>query len=254
MNWMYDRVMSGEVMAGVWLTFGSSTMAEMAGLAGYDWALVDTEHGYAGMEAVIPQLQALDATGCASLVRIASHDPALFKRALDFGPSGIMTPMVNSADEARRVVQAMRYPPEGIRGFTGAGRGPKLGFDLDTYLARANRELLTVVQIESATAIDNIDEIAAVDGVDVLFIGPADLSMSYGIYGQFDHPVFVDAVARVKAAGRRHGKALGGLILRPDDLPRWIEDGFTFLAHGIDSLILRQGMETALHRLDPWRT
>ena len=254
MNWLHERVQRGDVLAGVWLTFGSSAVAELAGLVGYDWALVDTEHGYTGAETLLPQLQALAATPCAPLVRVESHDPALYKRTLDLGPSGIMSPMVNTADEARAIVRAMRYPPAGIRGFTGAGRGAGYGLNVEEYARRANRELLNVVQIETTAAIQNIDEIAAVDGVHVLFVGPADLSLSLGIHTQYDHPDFVAALARLNAAARRHGKRTGILALRPGDLPRQVEQGFTFIAHGVDSIAVRGGLEETLGRLKPYRT
>jgi 4-hydroxy-2-oxoheptanedioate aldolase len=253
MNWLHDRVQRGDVLAGVWLTFGSSAVAELAGLLGYDWALVDTEHGYTGAETLLPQLQGLAATPCASIVRVESHDPALYKRTLDLGPSGIMSPMVNTADEARAIVRAMRYPPEGIRGFTGAGRGPGYGLSLDEYTRRANRELLNIVQIETPGAVAQIDQIAAVEGVHVLFVGPSDLTLNMGIHTQYDHPDFQAALAKVNEAARRHGKRTGILVLRPEELPRYVEQGFTVIAHGIDSVAVRFGLAATLERFAPFR-
>ena len=188
MKWIREKTLSGEWMGGTWLNLGSSLTAEIAGKSGFDWVLVDLEHGMGDRYELVTQLQAVDATPAAPLVRIAWNDATLFKRVLDLGVSGVMVPMVNYAEEARRAAAAMRFPPEGVRGVAKMNRSSDFGPGFGDYFQNANSHLFTIVQIETHTAIDHLEEIATVDGVDVLFVGPLDLSVSLGVPDQFDHP------------------------------------------------------------------
>lgn len=242
MKYLRQRALSGEVLAGAWLNLGSSLTAEMAGRAGFDWALIDQEHGVGDQETLLYQLQALEATPTAGIVRIAWNEAPRFKRALDLGASGIMVPYVNTADEARQAAAAMRYPPQGVRGVARSPRAAGFGQDLDTYFTEANDNLLTIVQIETAEAVENAEEIAAVEGVDVLFIGPLDLSVSLGIPGQVAHPDFRTAVQRVISASRQAGKVAGILIPTSEQIAPTVADGFTFIAVGSDGAFVMNGM------------
>lgn len=244
MKWLRQRALNGEVLAGAWLNLGSSVTAEMAGQAGFDWALIDLEHGAGDQERLLHQLQALDATQTAGIVRIAWNEAPRFKRALDLGPSGIMVPYVNTATEARQAAEAMRYPPQGVRGVARSCRAAGFGQAFDAYFAEANANLLTIVQIETAEAVRNAEEIAAVEGVDVLFIGPLDLSVSLGIPQQTAHPDFRAALNRVVAASRRAGKAAGILLPTPEQIAPTIADGFTFIAVGSDGGLVASGMRS----------
>jgi 2-keto-3-deoxy-L-rhamnonate aldolase RhmA len=241
MKWIRERVLSGEWTPGTWLNLGSSLTAEIAGKAGFDWLLVDLEHGMGDHHELVTQLQAIDATPVAPVVRIAWNDPVQFKRVLDLGVSGVMAPMVNSADEARRAAAAMRYPPDGIRGVAKMNRATDFGPSFGEYFKKANWHLLTIVQIETKAAIGNLDEIAAVEGVDVLFVGPLDLSVSLGVPDQFDHALVQDALAKVVAASRKAGKAPGILVATEYQLNKVKALGFTFVAMGSDGgMVVRE--------------
>ncbi len=246
MKWIRQRVLSGELMAGTFLNLGSSLTAEIAGLSGFDWLLIDLEHGAGDLQTLLPQMQAIEGTPAAPVVRIAWNDPVLFKRVLDLGASGVMVPFVNSAAEARQAVAAMRYPPLGIRGAASMHRACSFGMKFEEYFNAANQGLLTVVQIETETAVQNAEEIAAVDGVDTLFVGPLDLTVNMGIPRQSKHPKFRTAVERVINACRKSGKTAGFLVSNLDDLPGAIADGFTMILHGSDGAMVAQAMKQAI--------
>ena len=242
MKWIRDRVLSGEWMGGTFLNLGSSVTAEIAAKAGFDWLLIDIEHGMGDRQEVLAQLQAVEASPAAPVVRIAWNDPVLFKRVLDLGTSGVMVPYVNSAEEARRAAAAMRYPPEGVRGVARLNRACAFGPSFTEYFKSANSNLLTVVQIETTAAIESCPKIAAVDGVDVLFVGPLDLSVSLGVPDQFGHPAMQEALAKVAQACRGAGKAAGILVATEEQLAQVKALGFTFVALGSDGGVVVREM------------
>lgn len=251
MKWIRQRVLSGEWMGGTFLNLGSSLTAEIAGKAGFEWLLLDVEHGMGDRQELLYQLQAIEATPAAPIVRIAWNDPILFKRVLDLGPSGVMVPYINSAEEARRAVSAMCYPPAGVRGVARMNRACDFGPGFNEYFTAANSQLLTVVQMETSTAIENASDISAVEGVDVLFVGPLDLSVNLGVPGQFNHPTVQSALTRVVNACRQSGKAAGILISNEDELALVRAGGFTFVAMGSDGGALVRGMRDIAHTLNP---
>jgi 2-keto-3-deoxy-L-rhamnonate aldolase RhmA len=236
------RVLDRELLAGTFLNLGSSLTAEIAGRAGFDWVLIDLEHGAGDYQNLVVQLQAIEGTPAAPIVRIAWNDPVLFKRVLDLGPSGIMVPYVQTQEEAKRAVAAMRYPPAGIRGVASMNRACGFGPDFAQYFNSANADLLLIVQIETQQAVDHAPEIAAVEGVDVLLVGPLDLSVSMGIARQFDHTKFRAALARVATACHQHDKAAGLMLAKEDQIPLAEADGFTFLGLGSDGTLVAKGM------------
>jgi 2-keto-3-deoxy-L-rhamnonate aldolase RhmA len=230
-----DRLAAGEALVGTFLNLGSPLAAEICGLAGFDWALVDLEHG-AGTEAeLIPALQALAHTGAAALVRVESNERPRFARALDAGAAGVMVPRVDSAAEARAAVASMRYPPRGVRGVAYMNRGAGWAADAP------EREALCLIQIESPAAVEDARAIAEVDGVDVLFVGPSDLRQALG--GPID--AAVDAVLE---AVRQAGKAAGILLRSRGELDGALERGFRFVGVGSDSLFLAEGARAAAAR------
>jgi len=229
-----NRVLAGEFVGGTFLNLGSALTAEMAGLAGFDWVLLDHEHGPGGDETMLQQLQAVSATPAVPIVRVAGNDPERIKRALDAGAHGVMIPYVSNAAEARDAVAAMRYPPRGIRGVAKMTRAAAFGQDFNAIFAHGHERLVTMVQIETLEALDKVDEIAAVEGADVLFVGPLDLSVNLGICGEYGHPDFVAALTRVAVAAKRAGKAVGILALDPSNLNPWRELGYTVMALGSD--------------------
>jgi 4-hydroxy-2-oxoheptanedioate aldolase len=229
-----NRVLAGEWLAGTWLNLGSPLTAEMAGLAGFDWVLLDHEHGPGSDTTVLHQLQAVAATPATGFVRIAANETPRFKRVLDAGAHGVMVPYISTAAEAQAAVAAVRYPPRGVRGVARLNRAAAFGADFEAYFAHAHEWLVTAVQIETAEALDQLDAIAAVDGADVIFTGPLDLTTNLGIMGQYNHPVFLDALKRIAAAAKRAGKAAGILLLDPAHLPMARELGYSFVALGSD--------------------
>jgi 4-hydroxy-2-oxoheptanedioate aldolase len=243
------RVLAREWLCGTFLNLGSPITVEVAGLAGFDWLLIDHEHGPFGEDTLLHQLQAAAATTAFPVVRIAANEPARFKRALDMGAGGVMVPYVNSASEARAAVAAMRYPPRGMRGVAKFHRGAGFGADFDDYYLHAHERIVGVIQIETPDAAADADDIAAVDGVDVLFIGPTDLTHNMGIRDELDHPRFLDACARVVMAARTHEKAAGILVHAPALIPRCREQGFTFVALGSDGGSVRTGLASILATL-----
>jgi 4-hydroxy-2-oxoheptanedioate aldolase len=245
-----ERVLAREFLAGFWLNLGSSVTAEMAGLAGFDWVLLDHEHGPGGEETLLHQLQAVSATPAACLVRVAANEPPRFKRVLDAGAHGVMVPYVSTADEARAAVNALRYPPRGMRGVAKLTRASSFGARFDGYFAHAHEWLVTLTQIETTDAVANAAEIAAVDGVDVLFVGPMDLTTSMGIPGRYDDARFHDALGEVADAAREHGKAAGILLLEPSNLALCRELGYTVVALGSDGGAVQAGLRTSWENLN----
>lgn len=233
-----ERLFSGETVLGCFLSLGSPIVSELMAASGYDWALVDLEHGAGGEGEALHQLQAIAATRAASIVRVESNARQRAHRVLDMGAQGVMFPRIDSAEDARAAAAAMRYPPLGVRGVAFSNRACEYGSNFRPYLEASSTALLNILQIETRAAVENVDAIAAVEGVDVLFIGPSDLSHSYGILGQFDHPDFVAAIERTVAAAKAHGKALGILLPKPGDLERYRDLGFRFIASGSDAVLL----------------
>jgi 4-hydroxy-2-oxoheptanedioate aldolase len=237
-----QRVLAREWLVGTFLNLGSPVTVEIAGLAGFDWVLIDHEHGPGGEDTLLHQLQAASATPTFPVVRIAQNDSFRFKRALDMGASGVMVPYVSTAAEARAAVAAMRYPPHGIRGVAKFNRGSAFGADFEDYYAHAHERLLTVVQIETVEAVNNIDAIAAVDGADVLFVGPTDLTYNMGIRDQFESEAFIAALRKVSEAATRHHKAAGILVHTNALIPKVRDLGYTFAALGSDGGAARAGL------------
>jgi len=210
----------------------------MVGKAGFDFVVIDLGHGSGTEVNVLHQLQALEHTGTKSIIRVEGHARQRSHRVLDLGAHGIMFPRVNTADEAKACVAALRYPPDGVRGVASMNRAAGFGVTFRDYVDSHKDNLLSVVQIETVEAVQNVEEIAAVEGADVLFIGPLDLSTSLGVLGQFDHPDFCAALDRTAAAARKHGKVTGILMPKPDDYDRFHGLGFRFLASGSDGAMV----------------
>ena len=243
------RLHDGETLLGCFLNLGSSLTAEIMGRAGFDFTVIDLEHG-SGTEAdVLSQLQALEATNTGVIVRVESHECQRAHRVLDLGAEGIMFPRVDSAADAEKAVAALRYPPKGVRGVASANRACEFGATYRQYMEAAASTLLGVVQIESEGALASVDAIAVVDGADVLFVGPMDLTQSLGILAQFDHPSYGEALETVSAAARRNGKSLGVLMARPEEFDRYHSLGFRLIACGSDGTILNAGARRQMELL-----
>lgn len=231
----------GRQLLGIWNTIPGPVVAELLATAGYDWVLLDTEHSLTDIPDLMGMLQAVAPYPGSAVVRVAGQDPVLMKRVLDMGAQTVMVPYVQSAEEARAIVAAMRYAPRGIRGVSGMTRASRFGAVSD-YVARAEAELCLIVQVETAEAVGRIGEIAAVDGVDAIFIGPSDLAASMGLPGQAGHPQVVAMIEHAVKAIVAAGKPAGILTLDPAFARRCIGWGTRFTAVGIDMSILASGV------------
>jgi 4-hydroxy-2-oxoheptanedioate aldolase len=238
------RVLKGDKLIGAFLNTGSPTIAEIAGVCGLDWCLLDMEHGSGSWEMLAYQLMALHGSGAAPIVRLPSIDNVYFKRALDLGAWGLMLPNVNTAEEAENAVAFSRYPPRGTRGVSSVNRGARYGIQFDEQLENAHLSTLIIAQIESPLALENLEEIASVDGVDALFVGPADLSVTMGIPKQFEHPDFLEAIGATVRAASRSGKASGILGFTESDIQRYYTLGFSLVAVGSDAGMVAKGFNS----------
>jgi 4-hydroxy-2-oxoheptanedioate aldolase len=209
-NQMKRKLRQGENVLGCWTGFGSPQIAELLAMTGFDFLLFDQEHGLGDPTSLVALLQAISATPTTSVVRIPSNDPVYLKRVLDAGVEAVMIPNIESVDEARAAVEACRYPPRGRRGSSiGSCRASNYGIVAGDYRKAADDEILIIGQIESVRAVENIDAIAAVDGLDVLFIGPHDLSGTLGQLGDLKHPEVAAAIQRAEHGIARSGKPMG---------------------------------------------
>lgn len=232
---------AGRHQLGLWNAIGGPTVPEMLAGCGYDWVVLDTEHAPVEVTEVLPALQAFAAyPDCAPVVRPALNDTMLIKRHLDQGALTLLLPYVQSAGEAKAAVAAMTYPPNGLRGVAGLTRASRFGL-VDRYTARAEEELCLLVQVETRAALDRLEEIASVAGVDGVFIGPSDLAASLGHPGSPGHPEVVAAIEDALGRLKRLGVPSGILALDKSFARRCIELGTAFTAVGVDLALLANG-------------
>jgi 2-dehydro-3-deoxyglucarate aldolase/4-hydroxy-2-oxoheptanedioate aldolase len=236
-----DRTLAGETLFGLFLDLASPASAERCATAGYDWLLIDLEHGASTEADLLGLTHAVEAGGSVPLVRPQSGERIRIGRALDMGARGIMVPRLESAAQAEEAVSFLRYPPHGIRGVATRVRGAGLGAVAHGDVKRLNQRVVGIIQIESVGGLRDADAIAALDGVDVLFVGPADLSHSLGIPGQFQHADYTAALERVVGACRANGKAAGILVYDTAVVARHLELGFTFVGVGADAAFVAEG-------------
>lgn len=247
------RLKDGEALHGCWLNLGSALTAEIIGSAGFDWVLIDLEHGAGEEKDVLFQLQALEHTSTAAIVRVESSERQRIHRVLDMGAEGIMCPHINNPVEAKKAADGLHYPPIGTRGVAKMVRATDFGKNFSDYYENAKENILGVIQIETVESLSHLDEIAAIDNIDVLFIGPGDLSMELGIYGQFDHPLFKDALKAVVDATERAGKTAGILLFNPDDYSLYYNMGIRFIACGADMTFVTSGATVMSEKLNSSR-
>lgn len=239
------RVLSGEPTVGVFVNLGSLAAAELVGRAGFDWALLDLEHGMGTEADLHAQLLAVQVTPTTAIVRVPSAERLRVGRALDLGADGLMIPRLETVAEVAETVSWMRYPPAGIRGVATSTRGAGYGAVTHARIGEINERVTGVFQVESMAAVEASMDIAAIDGVDVLFVGPTDLSHSMGIPGEIEDPTFLAALDRVIAACRAHGKSAGILLRDTAALPAALAQGFRFIGVGSDSGFLLAGLSRA---------
>ena len=242
-NTFKHAILSGKHQLGFWVTLPGGTIAELLAGSGYDWLLFDTEHAPTDVLDVLEQMQAAAPYPVSAVIRPANNDAVLIKRLLDLGAQTLLIPYVQSRAEAEAAVSAMRYAPAGMRGVSGLTRATKYGRVAD-YARTAASELCLLVQVETALALDRLEDIATVDGVDGIFIGPADLAASMGHPGNSDHPDVVAAIADAIKRIRALGKPAGILTANPSYAQACIDQGTTFTAVGIDMHLLVTGADS----------
>ena len=248
MKWIDKTRLHSDFLAGTFLNLGNETAVEIAADTGFDWLLIDLEHGSGSLADLRRMLLACRDSSAAPIVRIRSVDADTVKFVMDSGASGVMFPYVSSPEEAAAAVDCMKYPPLGTRGVAGAIRATDYGRNWKRYFSEANDSTCVVVQIETPEAVEAAGAIAATPGVDVLFVGPLDLSVNMGFPGDFGQPEFEEALRKVVSACTAHGKT-AGILSKPGFEKQHKQIGFRFVALGSDSLSIVDGMRKNLDSL-----
>ncbi|MVW70626.1 MULTISPECIES: 2-dehydro-3-deoxyglucarate aldolase [unclassified Bordetella] len=238
-NRFRQQILARERLIGFWMCMSNHLTAELAGLAGYDWLLVDGEHSPNEISLMMQQLQALQGSNSAAVGRPSWNDPVEIKRMLDIGFYNLLIPFIESGDDARRAVAATRYPPQGMRGVAGMQRSNRYGTVPD-YLHTINDNICVLLQIESRAGVEAVDDIASVEGVDGVFIGPSDLAAGLGHIGNPGHPEVQEAIRHLYERITAHGKAVGTLAPVPADARRYLDMGMHFVAVGTDLGVFKQ--------------
>jgi 4-hydroxy-2-oxoheptanedioate aldolase len=249
-NPLKAAVGTGRPHIGIWCSLASALTTEVVAGSGAGWLLVDGEHSPNDLRSIMAQLQVAAAFPCEAVVRLPSDDANLIKQALDVGARSLMIPNVRTADQARAIVAAMTYAPGGFRGFSVGHRANAFG-RIAGYHAKAREQQLLAVQIEDEAGVANAADIAAMDGVDVLFVGPGDLSTNMGAMGNPGAAHVQDAIASVREAATSAGKASGILAPVKADADRYLADGFTIVAVGSDLGLLARGSDALIASFNP---
>lgn len=239
-------LLRGETQIGLWLSSTTAYMAEIAATSGYDWLLIDGEHAPNTLQDLYHQLQAVAPYASQPVIRPVDDNRSLIKQVLDIGTRTLLIPMVESAEQAKAIVSATRYPPLGVRGVgAGVARAARWG-RVENYMAQANDELCVLIQVETKTALENLDAILDVEGIDGVFIGPADLSASLGYPDNAGHPevqqVIEQSIKRIRAAG----KAAGFLAVDPEMAKKCLSWGANFVAVGVDTMLYTEALDKRL--------
>lgn len=247
-NTFKENLHNKQLQIGLWLGLANSYTAELLACAGYDFLLIDGEHAPNDVRSVLPQLQAIAPYQSAPVVRPNFNDPVLMKMYLDIGAQSFLIPMIQNKEEAQKAVAATRYPPEGIRGVGAALARASRWNNVEGYLHHANEEICVLVQVETKQAVDNLDEILSVEGVDGVFIGPADLSADMGYMGNPNHEEVVktieSCIEKIKAAN----KAPGILMANEQMAKHYIDKGALFVAVGVDTTMLSSAAKALLSK------
>jgi 4-hydroxy-2-oxoheptanedioate aldolase len=238
---------AGRRQIGLWSSLCSNIVAEVISGAGFSWIVLDAEHAPNEIQGILAQLQAMDGRTAEPVLRPPANDPVMFKRLLDLGARSFLVPQIMSAEEARQAVKATGYPPEGIRGISVSQRAIRFSRDRG-YFHRANKDICLLVQIETIPALEDVDAIACIEGVDGLFVGPSDLSGALGQFGNNGHPDVRRAFDQVLEAATKAGKAAGILAPAEGDAEQYLQQGFSFVAVGSDLGLLVKGCDTLVAR------
>jgi len=243
-----EMLRQGQATLGTWVTTASPDVAEILANVGFDWLIFDMEHAPLSIETVQNLIQATSGSDVVPIVRVAWNDQVLIKLALDIGSYGLLVPLVNNREDAVRAVQAAKYPPVGIRG-VGPRRASNYYRAFQDYLAKADEEILVVVQIEHFKAVENIKDILSVEGLDAVYIGPADLTASMGLFGQYNNPKVLKAIDTVLLSCEKTGVPVGTHAFDVESVSRLISKGFQFITIGTDIGFLIQGCTETLKQI-----
>ena len=251
MNYQLNNLKSKfkkQVSIGSWITLAHPAIAEIMAKSGFDWLAVDLEHSVITIREAEELIRVISLSGVTPLVRLTSNDPNQIKRVMDAGAHGIIVPMVNSPEQAKKAVESIKYPPYGTRG-VGLARAQGYGCDFNDYLEWQQEGSIVIVQVEHIDAVNNLEEIFSVEGIDGFIIGPYDLSGSMGIPGQFEHPDFLAAMLKIRKISSEMNMTGGIHVIEPEpsQLQQRIEEGYRFIAYSLDVRMLdvscRKGLE-----------
>ena len=240
------RLRSDEILIGTLVSLPSAEICELLANIGYDWLFIDAEHGAFNPQQAQAMLQAAAPTPC--LIRVPSDETIWLKKALDIGAAGVIVPQVHTADQAREIISHCKYTPDGKRGI-GIGRAHKYGIDFDRYIKYANQETAVVLQAESSEAVDNINDIVNLKGIDAILIGPYDLSASLGKPGEIDHPVVQAAINKIIKTCQNAKLAMGFFGVTPESVLPYKQKGFTLLTIGMDTAFLINAAQEMLSKM-----
>lgn len=234
-----EKLKNKQVTVGSWISIGHPAIAEIMAGAGFDWLTIDMEHSAITLPQAQELIRVIDLCECAPLVRVGENNPGIIKRVMDAGAYGVIVPMVNSRKEAEAAVAAVKYPPHGTRG-VGLARAQGYGFSFDKYRTWVEEESIVIVQIEHIRAVENMEEIMGVKGVDAFIVGPYDLSGSLGIPGQFDRSEFISALKTIKEVAQKREYCAGYHVVPPEPelVLQKTQEGYRFVAYSTDFLFL----------------
>jgi 2-keto-3-deoxy-L-rhamnonate aldolase RhmA len=236
-----EKLNVGEAVHGCWLNSGSAINAEIVGKAGFDWVTLDLEHGAGTENNLIYQLLAFGGSQTFKIVRVEALVRQRVSRVLELGADGILFPQIQDAHEAGQAISYMRYSPDGVRGMASMVRVTDFGQSFEEYYKGYKDNVLGIIQIETLESLNHLDDIASIDGVDVLFVGPSDMSLALGVFQQWDHPRYMETLERVRDAAWKAGKATGALMRSPDEYEKYYDLGFRMLGCGADTVFVQQG-------------
>ena len=248
MNKVKEKLKKGEYSIGSWIQLPEPAVAEIMAGAGFEWLVVDMEHGSINIETLPDLFRAMEKYGCIPFVRLPENNATIIKQVLDAGARGLVVPMINSRDDVEKLLKAAKYPPQGMRS-VGFSRANLYGAEFDDYLKKINKEVVITVQIEHIEGVEQVEEIFSVPGIDAYIIGPYDLSSSMNLTGQFDHIHFKKAIRKVFNSAKHHNIAPGIHVVqsRIGELKQRVREGYSFIAYSVDSVFLnticRQSMD-----------
>ena len=242
-----NRIRSGEILTGTLVSLPSPEVCEILAIVGYDWLFIDAEHGPFNPQQAQSMLQAAAPTPC--VIRVPDGETVWLKKALDIGAAGIIVPQVHNSAQAKEIIKHCKYAPYGDRG-VGIGRAHKYGIEFERYLEKANEETAIILQAESCEAVDNINDIANLKGVDAILIGPYDLSSSLGVPGEINHPLVQSAIDKIIKGCRDANVSMGIFGVSAEAVLPYKERGFTLLTVGVDTTFLIKSASEALSEMD----